>query len=183
MGRASKEGRSEYNRKYYLAHREQLLPIIRERVKNWQKANREHRNKQQRCSRVENPFPWRARTKKYQDKLKREGLAAYGNSCQCCGETETEFLTLDHTYGGGTKHRQELKKQGKSGGSSTWLLVKKLGYPQDLFRLLCWNCNWSAHMGRGVCIHKRGTQGGMPVVRALPKRVPTIVDIAPAFGG
>jgi len=137
-----------YNQRYYQEHKEELLPKIRERVRGWQKDNKEHRNEQQREYRKQDAAPWRAATKRYRAKLKIEAVAAYGGQCQCCGETELEFLTLDHVHGGGARHRRETKN------SPGWLVAKKEGYPPK-YRLLCWNCNSSAFRGGGICVHQR----------------------------
>lgn len=78
--------------------------------------------------------------------LKVEVLSHYGSKCSCCGESRVEFLTIDHTHGGGEKHRRKIKI----------ILYKWLqahGYPKG-FRVLCHNCNLS--MGHyGACPHKR----------------------------
>src|SRR5262245_17032688 len=63
---------------------------------------------------------WRSRnlehSKAYQrgfiKKLRQEVLDHYGGCCACCGETQLEFLSLDHKNGGGCKHRNEIKRRG-----------------------------------------------------------------------
>ena len=52
--------------------------------------------------------------------------------------------------GGGTAHRKQI---GIGGGSFT-LWLKKQSYPAG-FRTMCFNCNWSAHLGGGKCYHER----------------------------
>jgi hypothetical protein len=70
----------------------------------------------------------------------------YGKKCVCCGETLYEFLSMDHTNGGGTKHRKQLK----SPNTDRWII--KNNYPIG-FRILCHNCNMSLGM-YGYCPHK-----------------------------
>ena len=152
-GRKDLVERSEYNQDYYEKHKTELLPKIRKRTKIWQASQREHCNEYQRDSRKENPAPWREVTRRYRAKLKADGIAAYGGCCQCCGETELDFLTCDHVKGGGNKHRAELKKQGQFGGGGMWLVAKKEKYPPT-YRVLCWNCQWGARLHNGVCTHK-----------------------------
>ena len=85
----------------------------------------------------------------YHRRLRIAALAAYGNACQCCGETTYEFLAIDHTDGGGNEHRREI-------GSGSRLLYRWLAkheYP-DGFRVLCHNCN-SARGYYGFCPHER----------------------------
>ena len=74
-------------------------------------------------------------------------LEHYGNSrCACCGETEDEFLTIDHIGGGGQRHRKEIRVD-----FYPWLM--KRNYPAG-FRVLCMNCNWATRFGR-TCPHQK----------------------------
>ena len=88
---------------------------------------------------------WEKRSSRIQ---KVKFLNMYGTQCSCCGETEFEFLSLDHIHGNGGKHREE------TGTSKLYRLVIK-EYRPDLYRVLCFNCNRSAYLGKGICIHKR----------------------------
>ena len=81
--------------------------------------------------------------------LRREAIAAYGGICVCCGESEPDFLALDHINGGGRQHR---RKAG-NGGQGFLLWLKRNDYPDEL-RVLCHNCNMACGM-RGVCPHQR----------------------------
>lgn len=80
---------------------------------------------------------------------KEKIITAYGGKCVCCGESNREFLTIDHINGNGHTHRKEL------GGSVyfyKWLIDNN--FPKDNFRLLCMNCNFS--VGKyGYCPHKK----------------------------
>jgi hypothetical protein len=82
--------------------------------------------------------------------IKRKAvIEALGNKCACCGETEYEFLTLDHVKGGGQKHRTEM-------GGKLWSSILNEGCPGDKYRVLCFNCNMSlAHSG--YCPHDKQT--------------------------
>lgn len=86
--------------------------------------------------------------KAYKDKVRKELHDAYGNSCACCGETTPEFLELDHINGGGNKHRKLIK-------NDLYNVVKLEGYPKDVYRLLCSNCNHSLGI-KGYCPHQNG---------------------------
>lgn len=78
--------------------------------------------------------------------IREEAINAYGKICICCGESEIEFLTVDHIAGGGRKHRQEV-----GSGTKFYRWLKVNNYP-DGFQILCMNCNWSK--GRlGCCPH------------------------------
>ena len=88
-------------------------------------------------------------------RLRAETLAAYGGTCKCCGETIQEFLSIDHVDGGGNAHRRELFGDDRKGsGYHFYAWLKKQGFPQGGFQLLCRNCN-AAKSEYGVCPHQR----------------------------
>lgn len=83
------------------------------------------------------------------DKLKV--IQAYGGKCECCGETNAAFLTLDHVNDDGAKHRKE---SGKIVFKLTDWAIKN-NYPDSL-RLLCYNCNCGRELEPDkVCPHKK----------------------------
>jgi len=72
---------------------------------------------------------------------------AYGGCrCACCGETNPKFLTIDHVFGGGNKHR----KTNNIGNFYNWL--KGQNYPEG-YQVLCYNCNCARGHNGGVCPH------------------------------
>jgi hypothetical protein len=76
-------------------------------------------------------------------------INGYGGKCNCYGETNFEFLTLDHVNGGGCKERTTTAK-----GSALYRRLIKEGFPREGYRLLCMNCNFS--LGKyGYCPHKK----------------------------
>lgn len=81
-------------------------------------------------------------------KLREDVLSAYGKECQCCGETNDGFLTIDHIHGGGRAHR--LSVGGSNDALYRWL--RKTGYPAG-FRTLCFNCNCGRSKNGGICPH------------------------------
>lgn len=87
-------------------------------------------------------------------RLKMAVIEAYGSRCACCGETQHDFLTLDHIGGGGNWHRKRAVIASRFYG---W--IKDAGFPAG-FQLLCWNCNAATRFGRR-CPH----QNGAPAVR------------------
>lgn len=93
------------------------------------------------------------REKDYQARVRQAVLDAYGNTCACCGETEQEFLQLDHINGGGRAHRRSLGSRGGN-GMNVYRAVRDAGYPKDRYRLLCSNCNFVRRHGR-ACPHER----------------------------
>lgn len=85
-------------------------------------------------------------------RLKLAVLAHYGRVCVCCGEEEPEFLTMDHIEGGGLKHRTQIAEDTGERNFYKWL--NRESFPKG-FRVLCRNCNFSAHLGGGTCSHQR----------------------------
>lgn len=97
--------------------------------------------------RREHPEQFKQHIKKYRTKRREKVLEHYGGKCVCCGETEPQFLTIDHINGGGNKDR-------KHQGSNLYFMVIKNNFPKT-FQLLCWNCNCSKGI-YGKCPHLAG---------------------------
>ena len=122
------EAQREYNRAYHARTKERRAEVSK---KSYQT------NKDDICT----------QHRAYNQTVRLDVLTHYGGQCACCEEAQLEFLALDHTDGGGNKHRKELKKW----GSAYYLWVKKNGYPEG-YRVLCHNCNQS--LGHyGYCPH------------------------------
>lgn len=83
-------------------------------------------------------------------KVRQEIMSEYGGRCDCCGENNSIFLSIDHIAVDGAKHRATINSVG---GSSFYAWLKRNGFPKDNFRLLCYNCN-HATGAYGVCPHK-----------------------------
>jgi hypothetical protein len=71
----------------------------------------------------------------------------YGAKCRCCGITDIDVLSLDHTKGRGNIHRRNIGTR----GSGFYLWVVNHSYPKFL-RILCLNCN-KARGAYGSCPH------------------------------
>ncbi len=86
----------------------------------------------------------------------------YGTACQCCGEAEEAFLSIDHIDGQGAKHRRTLR-------TKFWFWLAGENFPPG-FRTLCHNCNMS-HGSFGGCPHISGFthRPGSPSARSVRK--------------
>jgi hypothetical protein len=73
----------------------------------------------------------------------------YGMACACCGESTSEFLTIDHVNNDGAEHRRAVRN-GK-GSLHNWLVANK--FP-DGFQTLCYNCNCAKYR-YGLCPHQK----------------------------
>lgn len=126
----------------------------RTRNANWKRESKYHSKRYQirrskglcaSCSQLAEDGMARCRACRY--RLKFEVIEAYGNNCQCCNEDEPSFLTIDHIYedGGGRKR--------KYSGNAFYGYLKRNGFPQDRYQLLCFNCNVAKH-SLGTCPHQ-----------------------------
>lgn len=91
------------------------------------------------------------RLKAYYRKCKQKVYEHYGKICACCGETEENFLSIDHVNNDGYSHR--WKNGNRVVGSPLYVQVMQMGYPNS-FQILCMNCNFGKRMNDGICPHK-----------------------------
>jgi hypothetical protein len=77
----------------------------------------------------------------------------YGNSCECCGETEPKFLNLDHINNDGSIQRRKFPNE----HSYYAYLVRQIkkGAPILDIRTLCSNCNMGRARNGGACPHNK----------------------------
>ena len=135
----------------------------RRRMKEWRAANRERsreHSREWRNRKLANATPEeeahirqteRDKTKRNQDRVRREVYAAYGTVCACCGEAETKFLSIDHINNDGAEERRSGKYG--SSGSAFYLWLRKNAFPAG-YQVLCMNCQVGKHRNSGVCPHK-----------------------------
>src|SRR5437870_9998304 len=141
QGPAHRERQRFYSRIYYRSHREHCLAIGRRS----QEKNRE------RYLRIRREYEAR--------KLKRVVPLVIGHysagtfRCACCGESQRDFLTIDHVDGNGYKTSKALGIPRGGSGLYRWLVRR--GFPPG-YAVLCMNCNVSKGK-HGVCAHKLRT--------------------------
>ena len=122
----------------------------RERHSAISKQHRKERQENGLCANCGGAMP----CKKCGAKHKKRHLAArdkvfnhYGNQCECCGESNILFLSVDHINNDGASHRKEIGR----GRINQWLINNN--FPPG-FQLLCFNCNLGKYRNGGVCPHK-----------------------------
>lgn len=128
---ANKDKKARHDRTYEAKHRDKVNKRFRDR---W--ASERGRKLRQ------------AALLRWKIKIRSEMVAAYGGACNCCGETELAFLTLEHIGGGGGKHRREVGGQGK-----ILTQLRRQGWPKDKYTVLCMNCNHAKKDGK-PCPHE-----------------------------
>lgn len=77
----------------------------------------------------------------------------YSNSsmkCACCGESNINFLTIEHINNNGAEHRRQINHN-----LYHWLIKNNFPYG---FSVLCWNCN-SSKGKFSICGHFVGWNG------------------------
>lgn len=127
-----KELRKKDNALYLKKRTPEQKALAVARTREWVKAN---------------PERAKANSDAYRLKVRLEVFEAYGGKCACCGETASQFLTIDHINGGGSKHRKSLSR-------NFYMWLRANDFPKDGFRILCMNCNF-AEGRKGGCPHKR----------------------------
>ena len=142
QGPAQRERGRFYSRIYYRSHREQCI----------QTARRSQERNRDRYLRLRREYEAR--------KIKRVVPLVIGHysggtfRCACCGESQRDFLTIDHVNGNGYKTCKALVIP--RGGSELYRWLVRRGFPSG-YAVLCMNCN--ASKGKhGVCAHKLRTE-------------------------
>jgi len=94
----------------------------------------------------------------------KAAIKHYGGKCECCGEDDILFLTLDHVNNDGADWRRKMGKKFAGWGFYKWLVDNNFPEDQKL-RVLCFNCNCGRERNGGVCPHKQIIGEGF-----IPKR-------------
>ena len=126
--------RKEYKKKYNQEHKKENA----EYQKRWVEENRE------RSREIKRNYLKRRRIE-----LKEKVYSHYGKFCNCCGEDNPMFLTVDHVNNDGYKER---KGRGGGGTDKTYLRIINENFP-DTYQILCYNCNLGKARNGGVCPH------------------------------
>lgn len=157
MARAisSTKSRAIYAREYYKCNKERIRKEQNEYAKgNYTKDARHLKYERDKAKQL-------ITNKLNHIKVRKEVIDHYGGQCACCGETEFNFLTIDHIGNWGGEHR----KQGYS-GRNLYYWIRRNKYP-DTLRVLCYNCNCSSGF-YGSCPHKQKAYSPAPFVWSEP---------------
>lgn len=138
-------------------------PMFRQKHKEWRDKNRAHLRAYARESMKRHRKTWTSekraglveRAKMTREKLRRIVYLAYGAVCNCCGEDELNFLSLDHVNNDGYARRKNGEPHG--GGAQLFKKIIEAGFPSD-FQILCMNCNHGKARNGGVCPHQEKVQ-------------------------
>lgn len=160
----SDELKRQRNREAAARYRERNREKFNQRMRDWRAANREKdrlQKREYRNRKIANGTPEEvaalraaelAKTKRNQDRCRAQVFEAYGGyKCNCCGENERMFLSIDHINNDGAVERKSGKYNG--GGSAFYNWLRKNGFPQG-YQVLCMNCQFGKHKNGGVCPHQ-----------------------------
>jgi len=79
-------------------------------------------------------------------------LNHYGNRCNCCGEVNYKFLTIDHVDNNGAQERREMNINRAGGSDRLITKILKDNFPGN-YQILCYNCNCGKARNGGICPH------------------------------
>lgn len=126
--------KKEYQKQYWIKHRDEKLIAMKE----WRKENAKYCSEYDRQYHLKNRTQIRAKRKEKWQQVKKIVLTHYGNkqsSCVLCGESDLVVLSIDHISGGGRKHIHKIG----AGQFYKWLI--KNNFPSG-YRTLCMNCQF-----------------------------------------
>ena len=104
----------------------------------------------------------RGKIKEYHSKIRQEVIQKYGNKCACCGESNWQFLAIDHINQNGGEERKELYGS-QSGNSNSWFLKLRREPIRNDLRVLCHNCNMAVFQF-GVCPHEQRQENNQTAI-------------------
>jgi len=131
---------TEHRRKYLREYQRKWKEKNRELIRQKEKKRYHSQTKEHKAMVV-------LRNKLRRHRLRLEAIKHYGNKCACCGETQIDFLCIDHINGDGSAHRKIMTTR----SIGEWLYSNN--YPKG-FQVLCHNCN----IGKGIngkCPHQK----------------------------
>jgi len=140
----------ECHNNYELKWRKENKDRFKARRDRYNTSHKELINNYAKKYRKKYPSRYKNYSEKYRRKIKFKVLSHYSNGtpkCACCNEVEIDFLSIDHIYGGGTKHRREINMN-----VFHWLI--RNNYPEG-YQVLCFNCNLGKRINNGICPHQK----------------------------
>lgn len=94
-------------------------------------------------------------SRQWRRQLRDRVFAAYGGyRCACCGETQPEFLSLDHIANDGAEFRRRVLGGRTKAGVPTYQWLLRNGFPPGV-QVMCMNCQHGKRMNGGICPHQR----------------------------
>lgn len=156
------------------------LELARMQSMDWYYKNPEKARLRRKRAEAKRPDHYREMKRKNMAKRRARvryliiGFYSHGTyRCACCGESQFDFLTLDHINGGGGREMIQLFGR-RQASSPFYFWLARNGFPSG-YQILCLNCNMSKGK-HGVCAHRR------PVPPLLEKLVTLENWVRPSNG-
>ncbi len=133
--RNNRERVSAYNKEHHASHKHEL------KYKRDENTRLHRQEKSKELRRVANASnnnmaqAIRRRESLRRREIKEIVITAYGGKCSHCGETNHEFMTLDHVNDDGKSHRDT-----EPTARNSWKWAKSRNFPATL-QLMCMSCN------------------------------------------
>lgn len=116
---------------------------------------------------------WKAAyMRQWNAKRRRELLALFDSKCAHCGITDERVLDFDHIDGGG--------KRSTTIRGTSWRRMQDIKEHPELYRVLCRNCNWIAHLEKLAQQMSEYTPGHL--FTPGRKEIPTATGPCPGCG-
>lgn len=93
------------------------------------------------------PNYFKNKTSVYRFNFRKKVIVGYGGKCTCCGESQYEFLAIDHVNNDGNEDRKKMKNSYR-----IHRYIIDNNFPKE-YQILCHNCNLSKAF-HGYCPHK-----------------------------
>lgn len=88
------------------------------------------------------------------NRLKLDVFSHYaieGIKCCRCGFSDIRALTIDHVKNNGADERRFLFGDRTCAGTTFYRWLRKNGYPNNGYQVLCFNCNWIKKVENQEC--------------------------------
>lgn len=138
----TKEEKAAADAAYYEQNGERVRQRLRDSYAALSTEERRERGRRARGTR--DPETVRREKRDEWSRVRLEVIQGYGGHCACCGNDHMPHLTLDHVGGGGAQNRRVESNR------SLYRRLRREGFPPG-FRVLCFNCNYAAHLNGGEC--------------------------------
>jgi hypothetical protein len=127
---------------------EEAVVSQKQRQKKWYEENKERVKAKARAHYEAHKEEAKAKMKENRARLRMAAIQHYGGKCACCGETEPDFLSIDHINNDGAEHRKKIGRDGRA----LYYWLRDNDYPEG-FQALCYNCNLAKGL-YGICPHQ-----------------------------
>lgn len=122
------------------------MPLVRSRKWENSEVGKEWRRLYNKNYLVPDPRQHYVYQQSYHENNRAEVIENYGGKCKRCGIADQRVLVIDHIL---NDANIDISRSGrKLGGKDLYSKIRKEGFPQDRYQLLCHNCNYLKELDR-----------------------------------